>query len=49
VHNTLFDRAERYCSLSAALRPMTRDKLGEHRALMQAALGRNADLAIIAH
>lgn len=46
VHKTLFDRAERYRCLSAALRPLPRDKLGEHRALMQAALGRNADLAI---
>lgn len=46
VHKTLFDRAERYRALSATLRPMPRDKLGEHRALMQAALGRNADLAI---
>ena len=46
VHKTLFDRAERYRCLSATLRPMARDKLGEHRALMQAALGRNVDLAL---
>lgn len=46
VHKTLFDRAERYRSLSATVRPMARDKLGEHRALMQAALGRNVDLAL---
>lgn len=46
LHKALFDRAERYRSLSAALRPMPRDKQGEHRALMQAAIGRDADLAV---
>jgi DNA-binding GntR family transcriptional regulator len=46
VHKTLFDRAERYRSLSAAVRPRPRDKVGEHRALMQAALGRNSEFAV---
>lgn len=46
VHRTLFDRAERYRALSAKFRPLPRDKLGEHRALMQAALGRDADRAV---
>ena len=42
----LFDRSERYRSLSASFRPMSRDKSGEHRAIMLAAVGRNADLAV---
>lgn len=46
VHRALFDRAERYRNLSAALRPWRRDKMGEHRALMQAALGKNTELAL---
>jgi DNA-binding GntR family transcriptional regulator len=46
LHKALFDRAERYRSLSAALRPVPRDKQGEHRALMQAAMGRDAELAV---
>jgi GntR family carbon starvation induced transcriptional regulator len=45
VRNSLFDRAERYRNLSAMFRPHPRDKVGEHRALMQAAIGRNADQA----
>ncbi len=45
MHKALFDRAERYRSLSAALRPTPRDKQGEHRALMQAAIARDAGLA----
>lgn len=46
LHGALFDRAERYRNLSAALRPWRRDKMGEHRALMQAALARNANLTV---
>lgn len=42
----LFDRAERYRHLSASLRPRPRDKAGEHQAIMQAAISRNADLAV---
>jgi DNA-binding GntR family transcriptional regulator len=45
VRNSLFDRAERYRNLSAMFRPHPRDKVGEHRALMQAAISRNADQA----
>jgi DNA-binding GntR family transcriptional regulator len=45
MRNSLFDRAERYRNLSAMFRPHPRDKVGEHRALMQAAIGRNADQA----
>lgn len=46
LHKTLFVRAERYRSLSAALRPVPRDKQGEHRALMQASIGRDAEHAV---
>jgi GntR family transcriptional regulator, carbon starvation induced regulator len=42
----LFERAERYRHLSARLRPRPRDKAGEHQAIMQAAISRNADLAV---
>lgn len=42
----LFDRSERYRSLSASRRPTSRDKTGEHRAIMMAAIARNADLAV---
>jgi DNA-binding GntR family transcriptional regulator len=45
VRNSLFDRAERYRNLSALFRPHPRDKAGEHRTLMQAAISRNADQA----
>jgi len=45
VRNSLFDRAERYRNLSALFRPHPRDKTGEHRALMQAAISRNAEQA----
>lgn len=41
----LFDRSERYRSLSASRRPTSRDKAGEHRAILMAAIARNADLA----
>src|SRR5436190_1466957 len=41
----LFERAERYRNLSALFRPHPRDKTGEHRALMQAAISRNAEQA----
>jgi GntR family transcriptional regulator, carbon starvation induced regulator len=46
LHKELFDRAERYRSLSAAVRPVPRNKEGEHRALMQAAIGRDTALAV---
>jgi len=45
IRSALFDRTERYRSLSAAYRPRPRDKSGEHRALMLAAISRNAGLA----
>lgn len=45
IRNSLFDRSERYRSLSAAYRPVVRDKAGEHRALMMSALSRNCDEA----
>jgi GntR family transcriptional regulator, carbon starvation induced regulator len=45
VRNSLFDRAERYRNLSALFRPHPRDKAGEHRTLMQAAISRNAEQA----
>ena len=46
IRAELFDRAERYRHLSASLRPRPRDKAGEHQAIMQAAISRNADLAV---
>jgi DNA-binding GntR family transcriptional regulator len=45
IRATLFERATRYRHLSAHLRPQPRDKVGEHRAIMQAAIARDADLA----
>jgi DNA-binding GntR family transcriptional regulator len=46
IRSNLFDRSERFRSLSAALRPRPRDKSGEHRALMTAAISRDANLAV---
>jgi DNA-binding GntR family transcriptional regulator len=45
IRSSLFERAERYRNISAMSRPRPRDKVGEHRALMKAAIGRDADLA----
>jgi DNA-binding GntR family transcriptional regulator len=41
IRNALFDRSERYRSLSAAYRPFIRNKTDEHRALMLAAISRD--------
>ena len=46
IRAALFDRSERYRSLSAAFRPRSRDKFGEHKAIMLAAIGRNTNLAM---
>ncbi|WP_315837781.1 GntR family transcriptional regulator [Bradyrhizobium prioriisuperbiae] len=46
IRADLFDRAERYRHLSASFRPRPRDKAGEHQAIMQSAISRNADLAV---
>jgi GntR family transcriptional regulator, carbon starvation induced regulator len=46
IRDSLYDRSERYRSLSAAYRPVSRDKTGEHRALMLAAVSRDSDQAI---
>jgi len=46
IRADLFGRAERYRHLSAGFRPRPRDKAGEHQAIMQAAISRNADLAV---
>jgi DNA-binding GntR family transcriptional regulator len=46
IRAALYDRAERYRHLSASLRPRPRDKAGEHQAIMQAAISRNAELAL---
>jgi GntR family carbon starvation induced transcriptional regulator len=46
IRATLFERASRYRYLSANLRTQPRDKVGEHRAIMQAAIARNSDLAV---
>ncbi|TYO65844.1 FCD domain-containing protein [Bradyrhizobium hipponense] len=45
IRAELFDRAERYRYLSANFRPRPRDKAGEHQAIMQAAISRNAEQA----
>ncbi len=45
IRQSLFERAERYRNISARLGPRPRDKVGEHRALMKAAIGRDADRA----
>jgi DNA-binding GntR family transcriptional regulator len=45
IRGQLFDQSERYRCLSASRRPVARDKQGEHRAMMMAAIGRNAGLA----
>jgi GntR family carbon starvation induced transcriptional regulator len=45
IRSSLYDRSERYRSLSATHRPKARDKVGEHRALMLAAIAREADPA----
>ncbi|GEO17199.1 GntR family transcriptional regulator [Microvirga aerophila] len=46
IHDSLFDRSERYRSVSATYRPYDRNKVGEHRALMSATVGRDTDLAV---
>jgi GntR family transcriptional regulator, carbon starvation induced regulator len=46
IRNSLFDRSERYRGLSAIYRPISRDKAGEHRALMLATVSRNCDEAV---
>lgn len=46
IRATLFERAARYRYLSANLRPHPRDKVEEHRAIMQAAIARDVDLAV---
>lgn len=45
IRSALFDRSERYRSLSAAYRPFKRNKTGEHRALMLAAISRDQALS----
>ena len=45
IRQSLFERAERYRNISARFRPRPRDKAGEHRALMKAAVARDADRA----
>lgn len=47
IRDSLYDRSERYRSLSAGYRPVIRDKAGEHRALMLAAVARDLDNAIV--
>jgi GntR family carbon starvation induced transcriptional regulator len=46
IRASLFERAERYRNLSAMFRPQARDKVGEHRAIMQAAIARDSDQAV---
>jgi DNA-binding GntR family transcriptional regulator len=43
--SSLFDQAERYRRASARLRQTSRRKSNEHRKIMDAALGRDADTA----
>jgi GntR family carbon starvation induced transcriptional regulator len=42
----LFARAERYRSLSSRYRRIKRDKVGEHKAILDAALARKTDIAL---
>lgn len=42
IRSSLFERAGRYRRISAAFRPTPRQKGAEHRALMEAAIGRRA-------
>lgn len=46
IRESLYDRSERYRSLSAAYRPVKRDKAGEHRELMLAAVNRDSDRSV---
>jgi GntR family transcriptional regulator, carbon starvation induced regulator len=46
IRASLFERAERYRNLSSMFRPQKRDKVGEHRAIMQAAIARDAGQAV---
>jgi GntR family carbon starvation induced transcriptional regulator len=46
IRASLFERAERYRNLSSMFRPTPRDKAGEHRAIMQAAIARDAGQAL---
>jgi GntR family carbon starvation induced transcriptional regulator len=46
IRASLFERAERYRNLSSMFRPQSRDKAGEHRAIMKAAIARDTDLAV---
>jgi DNA-binding GntR family transcriptional regulator len=46
IRGSLFERAERYRNLSSMFRPQSRDKAGEHRAIMKAAIARDTDLAV---
>ena len=45
IRQGLFEQSERYRFLSAARRKTTRDKLLEHKELLDAALERDADKA----
>jgi GntR family carbon starvation induced transcriptional regulator len=46
IRTNLFARAERYRSLSFTYRRTKRDKGGEHKAILDAALGRKSDKAL---
>ncbi len=47
IRNRLFDQAERYVALSIAARGEIRDDVAEHQALMEAALSRDSELALV--
>jgi DNA-binding GntR family transcriptional regulator len=46
IRANLYARAERYRSLSSAHRKVKRDKAGEHKTILDAALARKADKAL---
>ena len=46
IRASLYARAERYRSLSSAYRRIKRDKAGEHKAILDAALARKVDKAL---
>jgi DNA-binding GntR family transcriptional regulator len=47
IRQRLFDQAERYVALSISYRTQPRDDVGEHRAIMEAALSRDVGRALI--
>lgn len=47
IRNRLFDQAERYVALSITAGGEVRDDVGEHQALMEAALARDIEMSVV--